>query len=135
MDKNEFKRIIREIKRKHNLANDKQIDREIDQKLSSFSTSIGTILEEWQGKRLKNVGKHNAHHYRRRGVLYVAVRDTSGIVHLIENSTTKTIYAGVENSLRLTSVQTKNSNQGQSNRLDADFLSYKARMIKEENKI
>lgn len=135
MDKEEFKRIIRELRRKHNLATDKQIDREVDKSLSQFSTSVGEIVDNWNGKKLKNVGKHNAHHYRRKGILYIAVRDKAGVINIVENSTSKTTYAGIENTLRLTSAQTKNSNHALNNRLEADFLTYQAKMIREANKV
>ena len=92
----------------------------------SWAVAKGTdrthgILEVWQGKKLKNAGKSNAHHYRRDGRLYVVVRTKLGLEHKLSNVLYKTIN---NSSCKLTSRMSKYSNPKQQLKLTRDFLTY-----------
>lgn len=79
------------------------------------------ILPEWNGNRLKNVGKANQHHYRRDGRLYIVCRTKLGLEHKLS----ETLYKTINNSTcKLSNRMSKNSNPTQQLKLTRDFLTY-----------
>lgn len=79
------------------------------------------ILEVWNGKRLKNVGKPNQHHYRRDGRLYTVVRTKMGLEHKLSETLYKTIN---NSSCRLTSRMSKNANPTRDWNMTRDYVTY-----------
>ena len=79
------------------------------------------ILEVWNGKRLKNVGKPNQHHYRRDGRLYTVVRTKMGLEHKLSDVLYKTIN---NSSSNLSSRMSKNANPTRDWNMTRDFLTY-----------
>jgi len=79
------------------------------------------ILEVWNGKRLKNVGKPNQHHYRRDGRLYTVVRTKMGLEHKLSDVLYKTIN---NSSCNLSSRMSKNANPTRAWNMTRNFLTY-----------
>ena len=80
------------------------------------------ILETWNGNRLKNKGKRNAHHYRRDGRLYIVVRKQG----IIEHKLTDVLYKTINNSTcPLSSRMSKNATPKLDMVLTKNYLAYK----------
>jgi hypothetical protein len=94
-------------------------------KLSSLSSPYipknkGWIVEEWNGKKLKNRGKKNLHHYRINGVLYLVIKTDKGLVHEINDRVE--YYTEKSSSCPMSSRMNKNTNFKQQMELDKEFL-------------
>ena len=78
-------------------------------------------LEEWNGKKLKNKGKANEHHYRIDGRLYTVSRTKLGLEHKLSEALYKTVN---NSSGKLTNKMSKYNNPTQQARMTKNHLAY-----------
>jgi len=86
-----------------------------------LSSHVG-LVGIWRGKRLKNVGQKNQHHYRKDGRLYVVYRNKRGE---LEHILSEVYYKTINNSCSPLHYRiSKNTNVQEQFELDRDFKTY-----------
>jgi len=122
MNKIEFRKSLRKLLIIEGLIKPPKLVKPKTLSLSSryVPKTKGWILEEWNGKKLKNKGKSNLHHYRINGVLYLVIKTDKGLVH--EVNSRAEYYTEKSSSCPMSSRMNKNTNFKQQMELDKEFL-------------
>jgi len=120
MKKSEFKKSLRRLLILEGLISPPKVMKTKILSSPYIPQNKGWIVEEWNGKKLKNRGKGNLHHYRIGGVLYLVIKTPEGLVH--EINTRAEYYTQETSSCPMSSRMNKNTNFKMQMELDKEFL-------------